>query len=230
MLDVLIAGASRGIGLGLVRAWLQGGARVFAVARDPAASAGLAELVGQYPERLRTIAGDLNDPAAPALILAALGDARLDRVLLNAGIYGPAAQDVASASEAEIGQLFLSNAVAPLRLARALRPRLKPDAVLAATSSVMASLQLSPGADMPLYAASKAALNSLLLSWAAQLGDARDFALLALHPGWVQTDMGGAAAPLTVEESVAGLVAVVEAVAGTRDCRFVDHQGETLPW
>ena len=98
------------------------------------------------------------------------------------------------------------------------------------TSSVVAGLQLSPGAEMPLYAASKAALNSLLLSWAAQLGDSRDFALLALHPGWVQTDMGGAAAPLTVEESVAGLVAVVEAAAGSRDCRFVDNQGETLPW
>lgn len=230
MLEVLIAGASRGIGLGLVRAWLQRGARVHALARNPAASAGLGELAAQYGERLQAIACDLNDPQAGARILAALGDARLDRVLLNAGIYGPAAQDVVSASEAEIGHLFLSNAVAPLRLARALRPRLGEGAVLAVTSSVMASLQLSPGADMPLYAASKAALNSLLLSWAAQQGDSRDFALLALHPGWVQTDMGGASAPLTVAESVAGLVAVVEAAAGSRDCRFVDYQGATLPW
>ncbi len=230
MLDVLIAGASRGIGLGLARAWLQRGARVHALARNPAASAGLAELAAQYGDRLQVIAGDLTDPHASARILAALGDARLDRVLLNAGVYGPAAQDVATASEAEIGHLFLSNAVAPLRLARALRPQLGEGAVLAATSSVMASLQLSPGADMPLYAASKAALNSLLLSWAAQLGDSRDFALLALHPGWVQTDMGGSAAPLTVAESVAGLVEVVEAAAGTRDCRFVDYQGATLPW
>lgn len=82
MLDVLIAGASRGIGLGLVRAWLHGGARVFAVARDPAASAGLGELAGQFGERLQTIACDLNDPQAGSLILAALGDARLDRVLV----------------------------------------------------------------------------------------------------------------------------------------------------
>lgn len=230
MLNVLVAGASRGIGLGLVRAWLERGARVFAVARNPDASAGLAELAGQFGERLQVVAADLNAPTAGAEIVAALGAARLDRVLLNAGVYGPAAQDVATASEAEIGHLFLSNAIAPLRLARALRPQLNRDAVLGCTSSVMASLQLSPGADMPLYAASKATLNSLLLSWAAQLGDTRDFALLALHPGWVQTDMGGANAPLTVEQSVAGLVAVVEAAAGTRDCRFVDYQGETLPW
>ena len=230
MLNVMVAGASRGIGLGLVRAWLERGARVFAVARNPDASSGLAELAGQFGERLQVVACDLNAQEAGSQILAALGEARLDRVLLNAGVYGPAAQDVATAGEAEIGHLFLSNAIAPLRLARALRPQLNAGAVLACTSSVMASLQLSLGAEMPLYAASKATLNSLLLSWAAQLGEARDFALLALHPGWVQTDMGGAQAPLTVEESVAGLVAVVEAAAGTRDCRFVDYQGETLPW
>ena len=230
MLNVLIAGASRGIGLGLVRAWLERGARVFAVARNPATSAGLAALLAEHGARLQVIACDLNAQAAAAEILVALGEQRLDRVLLNAGIYGPAAQDVSSAGEAEIGHLFLSNAIAPLRLARALCPQLNAGAVLGCTSSVMASLQLALGAEMPLYAASKAALNSLLLSWAAQLGESRDFSLLALHPGWVQTDMGGAQAPLTVEESVAGLVAVVEAAAGTRECRFVDYQGETLPW
>lgn len=230
MLDVLIAGASRGIGLGLVRAWLELGARVHAVARRPDASAGLIELAALHGDRLQPIACDLNDPAAGERILAALGETRLDRVLLNAGIYGPEAQDVVVVGEAEIGHLFLSNAVAPLRLAHALRPLLKPNSVLAVTSSVMGSLQLSPGAGMPLYAASKAALNSLLLTWAAQLAESRDFALLALHPGWVQTDMGGSTAPVTVTESVAGLVAVVEAAAGSLDCRFVDYQGETLPW
>lgn len=230
MLNVLLAGASRGIGLGLVRAYLERGERVFAVARNPASSVGLSELAAQHGARLQLIACDLNAPAAAATIRAALGETRLDRLLLNAGVAGPAAQDVASVSEAEIAQLFLSNAIAPLRLARALATQLKPDAVVACTSSAMASLQLGAGADLPLYAASKAALNSLLLSWAAQLGAARDFSLLALHPGWVQTDMGGAQAPLSVAQSVSGLVPVIEAAAGRRDCRFVDYQGQELPW
>ena len=230
MYNILVAGASRGIGLGLVRAYLERGDRVFAVARDPARALGLAALAAQYGERLCTIACDLNRPDAAARILAALGACALDRLLLNAGIYGPAAQDVATVGAEEIAQLFLSNAIAPLRLARALSPRLSADGVLACTSSVMGSLQLSQGADMPLYAASKAALNSLLRSWAAQLGEARSFSLLALHPGWVQTDMGGAQAPLTVAQSVAGLLAVIEAAAGRRDCRFVDYQGQALPW
>lgn len=230
MLNVLIAGASRGIGLGLVRAYLARGDRVFALARDPANSAGLAELAGQYGERLQLTACDLNAPATPERIATALQDRQLDRVLLNAGVSGPREQDVASVSETDIAQLFLSNAVAPLRLAHALRPLLRSGGVLTVTSSVMGSLQLSVGANMPLYSASKAALNSLLLHWAAELGESPDFSLLALHPGWVRTDMGGDEAPLTVEQSVTGLVEVVEAAAGRNECRFVDHEGNTLPW
>ncbi|CAI07552.1 SDR family oxidoreductase [Aromatoleum aromaticum] len=230
MLNVLIAGASRGIGLGLARAYLEGGARVFAVARNPAASPGLKELAVQHGERLRVVTCDLNTVSAADEIVTALNGVRLDRAILNAGIYGPAAQDVATASEAEIGQLFFTNAISPLRLARTLHTRLARDAVLGVVSSEMGSLELSKGAESPLYAASKSALNSLLASWAAQLGKARDFTLLALHPGWVQTDMGGDKAPLTVEQSVPGLVAVVEAAAGTRDFRFVDYKGETVPW
>lgn len=230
MLNVLVAGASRGIGLGLVRAYLERGDHVFALARNPAASAGLADLVGRYGPRLQLIACDLNARGAPERIAAAVGDCRLDRVLLNAGVPGPQEQDLASVSDADVAQVFLTNAVAPLRLARALRPVVRSGAVLAFTSSVMGSLQLSVGASMPLYSASKAALNSLLLHWAAELGSSRDFSLLALHPGWVRTDMGGDQAPLSVEQSVAGLVDVIEANAGLDQCRFVDHEGNTLPW
>lgn len=230
MLNVLVAGASRGIGLGLVRAYLERGARVFAVARNPAASPGLTELVAQHGDRLQIVTCDLTALNAGDKIIAALNGVRLDRALLNAGIYGPAAQDVTTATEAEISQLFFTNAVSPLRLAHALRKQLAEGAVLGFVSSEMGSLTLAMGAERPLYSASKSALNSLLVSWAAQLGTARDFTLLALHPGWVQTDMGGGEAPLTVEQSVPGLVSVVEKAAGTGDFRFVDYRGETLPW
>lgn len=230
MLNVLVAGASRGIGLGLARAYLERGARVFAVARNPASATGLKALAAQHGERLQVVSCDLNAVGAADEIVAALGGLRLDRALLNAGVYGPMAQDVSTVSEAEIGQLFLANAVSPLRLAHALRAHFAVDAVLGVTSSQMGSLELAMGAESPLYAASKSALNSLLVSWVAQLGKARDFTLLALHPGWVQTAMGGDKAPLTVEQSVAGLVAVIEAAAGTRDFSFIDYKGETLPW
>lgn len=113
MLNVLVAGASRGIGSGLVRVYLERGARVFAVARNPAGSAGLTELAAQHDERLQVVKCDLNTPAGGSVIVEALGGARLDRAIFNAGIHGPTAQDVATASEAEIGQLFFTNAVTP---------------------------------------------------------------------------------------------------------------------
>lgn len=230
MLQVMIAGASRGIGLGLVGKYLERGATVYAVARDPAASSGLSALAARHGERLHCIACDLNPVAAPERILAALGGVQLDRIVLNAGIAGPQVQDVARSTEAEVAALFVTNAIAPLRLARALRPLLLEGGVMVFTSSIMASLQLNVGSAMPLYSASKAALNSLVLSWSAELGDSRNFSLLALHPGWVQTAMGGAQAELTVDESVTGLVAMIEASAGGRECRFADYRGETLPW
>lgn len=93
----------------------------------------------------------------------------------------------------------------------------------------MASLELARAAEMPLYGASKAALNSLLRSWQAQLPQL-PWSLLALHPGWVRTDMGGDAAPLSVEQSANGLREVITRQLGQRQCAFIDYQGQTLPW
>lgn len=90
----------------------------------------------------------------------------------------------------------------------------------------MASAELARAAQMPLYGASKAALNSLLRSWSQT---DPELCLLALHPGWVRTAMGGDAAPLSVEESVTGLIRVIDAQRGQPGCRFIDHLGATLP-
>src|SRR3989338_6100589 len=83
--------------------------------------------------------------------------------------------------------------------------------------------------DMPLYGASKAALNSLLLSLSSHYAEL-PWSLLALHPGWVRTAMGGADAPLSVADSASGLCQVITAELGRRRCTFLDYQGQTLPW
>ena len=119
--------------------------------------------------------------------------------------------------------------MAPIRLAQCLAEQVADGGVIAFMSSQMASLTLARAADMPLYGASKAALNSLLRSWQAQL-PRLPWSLLALHPGWVRTDMGGDAAPLSVEQSASDLRQVILDQLGRRQCDFLDHQGQSLPW
>lgn len=228
MHKILITGASRGIGLGLAEAYLNSGAQVHAIVRNPDSPA-LRQLQEPFGERLQLIACDLNDVDAGARILAQLDAQALDAVILNAGVYGPSHQDVEQTNVAEIGELLLSNAIAPLRLARQLAPRVGRSGVIAFMSSQMASVELARAAQMPLYGASKAALNSLIRSW-SQAEDRPAATLLALHPGWVRTAMGGDQATLDVATSAAGLQQSIAQYAGRGACHFVDYQQQVLPW
>ncbi|WP_437882240.1 SDR family oxidoreductase [Pseudomonas sp. LRF_L74] len=225
MQNILIAGASRGIGLALVRAFLERGERVHVVVRQPGNEA-LKNLAEQHPQRLNLIVSDLTGDQAAERIAAAL-DAPLDIALFNAGIS--ARQTIEDVSHAQIVELFLTNAIAPLRIARALSTRMANDAVIAFMSSQMGSVELARSAEMPLYGASKAALNSLLRSW-SRAADRPNACLLALHPGWVKTDMGGDNAPVEIVDSAAGLVVSLDAHRGKSGCYFVDYQQQTLPW
>lgn len=227
--QILICGASRGLGLGLVRAFLEADWQVHAVVRELRPGSPLDALRSQRPNDLQVVICDLNRLNASCTIETALHGQRLDCTLFNAGVYGPSHQDPRQAEIDDIGQLFMANAVAPIRLAQQLAEHVIDGGVIACMSSQMASLELALAADMPLYGASKAALNSLLRSWQAQLPQV-SWSLLALHPGWVRTDMGGDAAPLSLEQSASGLYQVITEQLGRRECAFLDYQGQPLPW
>ena len=218
MPTALIIGASRGLGLGLVRELAGRGWTVTGTVRAEAdrkvveAAGGTAALA------------DVTDAAS----VAALPDAPLDLLFINAGVSGPAHQDAAQATAEEVGALLTTNAVAPVAAARALLGRVKEGGVLAFMTSIMGSVAGNTSGDMELYRASKAALNSLTRSLAAKLG--RPLAVLSLHPGWVRTDMGGGNAPLDVETSARGLVDTVLAHRGEPGSAFYDYSGAVLPW
>jgi NAD(P)-dependent dehydrogenase (short-subunit alcohol dehydrogenase family) len=220
----LIVGASRGLGLGLVKELRSRGWRVIGTARN-AAGARRVEAAGAQPERL-----DTADAQSVAELSRRLSGETFDLVFVNAGIKGAAHQDPAKATPAEIAQLFQINSVAPVGIAREFLDRVRQGSgVVAFMSSDLGSVTRTDNAYIPLYRASKAALNSLIRSFAADLGNRR-VTVLALHPGWVRTDMGGAGAPVGIEESVRGLVDVVEARAGTLRHGFVDYRGVELAW
>lgn len=225
----LIVGANRGIGLGVVKAFLARGWDIIATARRPAEAHDLAALAETHPGRVTIKPLDMNDPAQLDGFAGSLGGRKLDAVLVNAGVSGPAHRTASQATEAETGALMFTNAVAPIRLARHLLGHIHPGTgVLAFTSSVMGSVALNSGGH-ELYRASKAALNSLTRGLWGEMGGHK-LTLLTLHPGWVRTDMGGASAAVSVEDSAKGLVEVITAQRGRHHHVFLDYTGKEIAW
>lgn len=225
----LVVGANRGIGLGVVREFLARGWDVLATARHPNEAHDLAALSRAHPNRVEIMGLEMNDPAQVDRFTDGLGDRRLDVALINAGVAGPAHRSASQVSAEEIGALMVTNAIAPIRLARHLAPRIQSGSgVLAFTSSVMGSVALNGGGH-ELYRASKAALNSLSRGLYGELAG-RKLTLLTLHPGWVRTDMGGSGAAVSVEDSARGMVDVMLAERGRQHHVFVDYTGKQIAW
>ena len=221
----LIIGASRGLGLGLVKTLLADGWQVTATVRNPQNAEALQALGNVRIEKL-----DMDDQQAVIALSQKLKGEVFDLLFVNAGVKGPDVQTPGGATLAEVGQLFFTNAVAPINLAQRFAAQIQPDSgVLAFMSSVLGSVTMPDAPELALYKASKAALNSMTNSFVTQLGEQK-LTVLSLHPGWVKTDMGGEGADIDVQTSTRGLVDQVNAYAGKGGHHFVNYKGETIPW
>ena len=225
----LVVGANRGIGLGVTKNFLAQGWDVIATARQPAKAADLHELAESHRGRVTIPRLDMSDPAEVDGFAATLGDKQLDVVLVNAGVAGPEHRSASEATPEEIGALMFINAIAPVRLARSLAGHVRSGSgVIAFTSSIMGGVAENSGGH-ELYRASKAALNSLTRGLSGELSG-RKLTLVSLHPGWVRTDMGGSAAAVSVEDSAAGIVSVIQKQSGAHQHRFLDYTGKEIRW
>jgi NAD(P)-dependent dehydrogenase (short-subunit alcohol dehydrogenase family) len=220
----LIIGASRGIGLGLAEELAERGWHVYASQRQP--SDHLARAVEDA--EIEVVTADVTDPATLEALAGQIEPGSLDVVLVNAGIIGGENQSAASATAEEVSEIMMTNAVGPAHAAKLMLPLLRDGGTLAFTTSRMGSIAESSGG-YDLYRMSKAALNILARGIFEQEAKQRGIAVLSLHPGWVQTDMGGPAAHLTVDESVAGLADVLEAEQALAH-RFLAYDGSEIPW
>jgi NAD(P)-dependent dehydrogenase (short-subunit alcohol dehydrogenase family) len=220
----LVVDASRGLGLGLAAELLRRDWRVTATARDDAGAARL-QTLGVRVER----ADIIDDPTVADLRRRLDGDS-FDLIFVNAGISPQGRGDALQVSLDEAAKVFVTNAIAPARFARRFVDLVRPDTgIVAFMSSGLGSVSDNHHGYSELYSASKAALNSLSRSFAAGLGRSR-ITVLAVAPGWVRTDMGGNSAPLSVEQSVRGIVDMLETRAGTGRHGFVDYQGREVAW
>ncbi len=221
-MDVLVLGASRGIGFELVRQGLAAGDRVVATARDDAGLARLAAL-GAKPLRL-----DVATAAGCAGLAWQIDGESFHQVWLVAGVYGPRSSALQTPTQDEFDSVMHTNVLAAMRLLPQLLDTLAPGGKVALLSSVMGSIGQRSNGGGWLYRASKAALNSVMKD--ASFALAGRATVVSLHPGWVQTDMGGADAALGVAQSVADLRATVAALTPADNGRFLNHDGQPLPW
>lgn len=225
---ILIVGASRGIGLGLVHEYLTRGWRVIATERHPSASTALGQLASTSHGALRVEAVDINLAEQVQALVQRLHSEKLDIVLVNAGIMVEPSAPLSQLSEERFAYLMLTNVLSPVRTIEMLAGQVSAQGTLCVMSSFMGSITENTTGGADAYRASKAALNSLLCSYAARSGHAHT--LLALHPGWVKTDMGGPDAPVTIDDSVKGLADTITQRSGKPGVAFVDFQNRTIPW
>jgi NAD(P)-dependent dehydrogenase (short-subunit alcohol dehydrogenase family) len=222
MSTALILGASRGIGHEMARQYKADGWRVIATARTPEDLEALSRL-GVEAHQL-----DVTNADSIAALGWKLDDEKIDTAWLVAGVYGP--RHAGFPTQDEFDSVMQTNVLAAMRILPIVGPLVAATGGrLGVLSSRMASIGERTSPAGSLYRASKAALNSVLkdasLTWGPQ-----GATLVSFHPGWVQTDMGGPGASLTVEDSARNLRNTLALADASANGTFLNHDGKPIAW
>jgi NAD(P)-dependent dehydrogenase (short-subunit alcohol dehydrogenase family) len=225
MSTALVIGASRGLGLEFARQYLGDGWTVHATHRSEPDRIRLRDLGA------RTLELDVLDAQGTAALARQLDGERLDVVILNAGIYGPRNSTLQQQPSVEDFDLVMhTNVLAPMRLLPVLAPLAGPArGTLAFVSSHMGSISGAGTTHGMLYRISKAAENMVAKLAHVEL-TALGVRVLALHPGWVRTDMGGPNAEIDAAASIAGMRRVIADATAYPGGGFYDYRGQSLAW
>jgi NAD(P)-dependent dehydrogenase (short-subunit alcohol dehydrogenase family) len=226
-----ITGASRGLGLEFVRQLLNRGDSIDAGVRSPSEARQLQELARGGEGRLRLHALDITDPKSVDAFAASVGQGEpLDVLINNAGVYGKDGKLTGLDFES-LADTFAINTLGPLRLTAALLPALRRGSArrVVNITSKMGSFADNGEGGSYAYRLSKAALNMAMRNMHLELHP-EGFITIAVHPGWVQTDMGGPQAPLRPEESVRGMINVIDRLKAEDGGRFFSYEGQEIPW
>jgi NAD(P)-dependent dehydrogenase (short-subunit alcohol dehydrogenase family) len=228
MVNVAITGAGRGIGLELVKQYADAGDRVFALCRSPDKASDLNALAAASRGQVSVHAMDVGDDASVRVAAASTGHGPIDILLNVAGVVGGEKQGLEDQAWADWQDAFNVMIIGPLRVMQALLPRLGPGArVMNITSQLAASTW--PYGGYYAYGAAKAGLNRMMRSVALDVKD-RGIVIGLVHPGWVQTDMGGPGAEITTGESASGIRQVTAEWPLEESGDFKKWNGETHAW
>jgi len=226
--NVLIVGASRGLGLEFVRQYRADGARVTGTARGDDGLAAIAAL-GAKPLKL-----DVADAASAAGLAWQVDGEAFDTVFYVAGVYGPRTSGLEPPSVDDFDAVMHANVLGAMRVLPSVMDALappvagRPGARIGVLSSRMGSIGMRASTLGWTYRASKAAVNSVLKD--ASIALAGRAICVAFHPGWVRTDMGGAGADIAAPDSVASMRRVLAGVDAARSGSFLNYDGAELAW
>lgn len=226
---ILIVGASRGLGHAMAAEFVQKGWNVVGTVRGDARTE-LHDLMDQHPAQVEIEHLDMNDPAQIAALRERLAGRMFDIVFVNAGTtVRDQATQIGQVTTEEFIHVMVTNALSPMRVVDALKDLVPLTGLIGIMSSGQGSITNNIRGLREVYRGSKAALNQYMRSFAAREAEAQR-AMVLMAPGWVRTELGGAEAPLTIQDSVPNLVNVLLSKQGRPGLEYLDYLGRTVPW
>jgi NAD(P)-dependent dehydrogenase (short-subunit alcohol dehydrogenase family) len=231
MPSVLVTSASRGLGLEFTAQYVGDGWHVYAACRDPQSAEKLQRLGQNNPRRLNILTMDVTDSSSIARAAAVIQNAAIDVLINTAGVTGKPNQSVGNVDYLAWAQVLDVNTMGPLRVIETFVHHVARSErkVIVTITSGMGSLADNTSGGSVAYRTSKAAVNMVMRSAAIDLAP-RGISCVLVNPGWVRTDMGGSAATLAPEESVAALRRLIETFGPAQSGRFFHYDGSEYPW
>jgi len=230
-MKILITGASRGIGLEMVRYGLDQDWQVLACCRHPFQAEKLLSMAQLANGRISVHLADMSELATLQALAYELRHEAIDMLINNAGVYGSDKNQFGQVDVQDWLETFKVNTIAPLKMAELFIEQLAMGQlkVIACLSSKMGSMEDNTSGGSYIYRSSKAALNAVVKSMSIDLAD-KKIKCVALHPGWVKTDMGGPDAEISPRESVIKMFETLLALKTGDSGRFIDIDGSDIPW
>ena len=225
---MLLIGASRGLGLALADEWARRDWHVTATVRSTS-STDLHAVADRHRGKIDIETVDITVPEQIAALHNRLAPRSFDLLFVNAGVTNQPEGTVAETSTDEFVRVMVTNALGPLRAIEALADLVEPSGTIGVMSSGQGSVANNERGGHEVYRGSKAALNTFMRSYAARhRGEQRSLILMA--PGWVNTEMGGPDARLSINDSIPNVVKTIDALRSSPGLHYVDYRGQTVPW
>ena len=230
MTNVLITGANRGLGLGFVKSFLSKNVNIICTTRNIPGSKELLECKKKHPKNLEILELDLLGENSENILSDLLSDKPIDIFINNAGV-GNSNQRFGVVSSLPWIEVLKVNLIAPLTVTQSIIENIKKgsDKKIYFLSSQLGSIEDNKSGGMYIYRSSKTALNQVVKSLSVDLKP-MGITVISLHPGWVKTDMGGPNAPVSIDESIKGMMKVIDTTDIRNTGTFLNYDGQGLPW